>query len=226
LSAKKESLSRSQVLASVIIERIADLIIACLLLGAVTFIIPMPVWLKDGGLIIGVIAIVAFLFLLVIESFGSPLIKKLLKLINFFPKWVVIRINLLVDNFLEGIQGLLNIRAAILFLLLTLFIWCIDISIIWFLAKAFYLDLSFPHSVIAQLFATFSGLIPALPGQIGAFEFAIISGLKAVGIESDAALVFAFGWHIYYLVITSILGIISLSFNDLSVFSSRIKDFK
>jgi len=227
LLAKQESLSKSMVLASVVLERIADLIIACLLLGTIALIYTMPPWLKEGGVIIGAIAITALLFLLILESVGSRLFNRFLILISFFPEWIIIRIRLLFENFLEGIKGLLNMRAAAGFLLLTSLIWIIDISIIWFLARAFHLELSISNCLIAQLFAIFSGLIPALPGQLGAFEFAVVSGLKAMDIESEIALVFAFGWHIYYFAITSILGIISLTLIDSSILSSyRSNKFK
>lgn len=208
---KRANISKSHVLATVALERIIDLVCACLLLGAVSLLVDLPDWLRNAGMMIGLGAAGVLAMLFALETVGDRLVRLVLALFAWAPKAILVRLQILMEGFLDGFQGLRNWRAATGFITLTVLLWSNEILIIWISAKVFNLDISFGQTLVLMLFGVFASMVPALPGQLGAFEFAVVSGAGFLGITGDAVFAFAVGWHMSLLILTSSIGAISLA---------------
>lgn len=199
-------ISRSAILATVLVERVIDLLAMSSFLAATVYVSGAPVWMQQGGLLLGTGAMGVILVLIVASSAGEPLIAWMLQRARFLPPSMIIRIRIVLSEFLSGIVGLRVPRQAASFLLATAFIWVTEILVLWVVARAFGIDLSMFDSWILMLFAAFSSLIPAMPGQLGAFEFAVVSGADWIGRTGPEILAFALGWHFVLLAGTCLVG--------------------
>lgn len=221
--AKISSIKQTESLATVITERVFDLLFAGLLL----LIISIP-WLIRNNLITNNDAATKLAFnniiiytsiLLVILSiivFTTYYIIKnnyIYSIIKLLPRSIAVPINKLAKTLITdltlSLKNILKKHTINKFILLTLAVWSAELIFLIIIAKSLNINLNLLAALTVMLITTFGLLIPGLPGNVGTFEFAAFIGMSAVGLAEQGLLV-AITWHMIYLLLTSSLGMIEL----------------
>jgi uncharacterized protein (TIRG00374 family) len=209
---KRENIAKSTVLATVVVERVVDLVITLVLLGAAFLFTPLPEWSRDVGILLALLSLTAVGFLIALNRMGARLIQAILRLLRFLPENVIRRMEGLGEGFIRGVAPLSDVRRVLKFLAMSGLIWFLEVVITYLTAQAFNLPLGFLQSLFVLLIIAIGMAIPSAPGFIGTYEFFGVSALLLLGITGGEALGFLLVLHAITFLGTSILGAGCLTF--------------
>jgi uncharacterized protein (TIRG00374 family) len=209
--ARRTGLSRSGVLASIVIERLLDLVavISSLALGLV---------LTGGGdsasrhvLIAGAaIAATAVALLLLIALLLSRRSAEdlLLLLVARVPRGATFarRVGALLADFTQTLQ-VVRTRHFLFAVLLTLPIWAVEARAMWSVCRAVAVDLDLSGILSLLGGASLSTLVPTAPGYVGSYQMAFVIILGQFGVGATSAIVAATGVQIYLIGSFTLVGL-------------------
>ncbi len=187
-------------LATVIIERIFDLLAICIILAVAGLIVGQDI------LYIEIFAIIVIVFLL----FVFVLLLTCDKQIGYF------------DRYIPGLnQSIKEIRKAVflivgnysvisLCIILSFFVWFSEIFTLVFSIQALGFSLPFLESCIAGICGYIVSSLPLTPAGLGVYEIAISGGLNLFSIPLNNGIVISLLDHLIRTIIVMILGLISL----------------
>jgi uncharacterized protein (TIRG00374 family) len=170
-------LSRSAVLGSIVIERLADLvaILACLGLGLLTVRLPAV----DGAL--------DFPRLLRYALPAILLAVLAIALARRAEGWRIPRLPVTITRrVLELTQGLRSLNRATFWrsCLLTVLIWSAESAALWGMLSALQLSLSPGQALLVMSAASLSTLVPTAPGYLGTYQLVFASALPVFGLSA------------------------------------------
>lgn len=207
----KETLARSRILATVVVERILDM-------GTIVFVFalaaaqsPLPDWMRHGGMVLAGVTMAGAIGLVILSLYGAWLIPHLVWPAKKFSPGIGGRLEIMAGEFTAGVDRFRHPAVAGAFFVLTAAIWVCEIGLLLIVGRAFGITLTPLDGLCLMLFSLFSSLIPALPGQLGTFELAMSIGLDFLGHSGAAGLAFALGLHLMLLLTTSVIGALCLA---------------
>ena len=103
---RKENISVSSTLATIVIERIVDLLSLLLIMAFAIIFYPFPAWVKKSGYILFAFTITIPIFLILLKKYTTKTIAFLNKFFKFFPPKFSQRIIQIINSFVEGVQEL------------------------------------------------------------------------------------------------------------------------
>ncbi|MDX1994425.1 MAG: lysylphosphatidylglycerol synthase transmembrane domain-containing protein [bacterium] len=196
--------------ATIIVERLLDLLTVVLLVVFVLVSRPVPDWLRGAAMASGIIALVGFL-LLVYFSRNRTLAHNLLDIMTrLLPFLKRLNFTAWLDHFLDGLLPLAKVETLLLALAWTAISWILSIAAGYVGMFAFYPSASWFATSLFIAAAAFAVAVPAVPGSLGTYELSIILALTATGYGEPAATAAAFAVSIHMLNVLSycIAGII------------------
>jgi hypothetical protein len=202
----RESIAKSTVLATVVVERVADLMITLVLLGAAFLFTPLPDWSINVGIVLSVLSLVALGFLVALNIAGMRLVEGIVRHLRFLPQSTRQRIEGIGQGFVRGVEPLRNFPRVLRFLSLSALIWFLEAAITFLTAQAFNLPLGFAGALFVLLIIAIGMAIPSAPGFIGTYEFFGINALLLMGVSGGDALGFLLVLHAITFLGTSIVG--------------------
>lgn len=221
-----------QILSSIFIERVFDLIIlAFFLLIMLPFVVGMT-WIRTTAwLILGLLAFGLVILFFVVQN--STAFENFLLKVGKKPNIIIKVIISFLLSLLAGFKtlknpyqffvGFLGVLASWLvsFVQFSLFLYILTGSSEWWWG-------AFANTALALGIA-----LPSAPAGLGIYESSIVAGLKLFNIDESLALVFALVMHISQFVLIGLLGIYALShdgysfrnlFSQLDKFKDQIKE--
>lgn len=218
---KKEGISKSLVFATIIVERLTDLLVTLFLLALVVWIFPFPSWLIRGGISVGVIGLIALACLAGLTVFGKKLIEWGKSIFSFFPALIIIRLENIALGFITGVASLRQKNNLFKYIAYTIVIWLIETILIWSVAQSFNLPLQLHGALFVMLVIGIGSIVPSSPGNVGTFEFFAASALTFLNITGVSALGFVIVLHALIFLGALLIGFFCLmesSIEDSSIF--------
>lgn len=207
----KEGVSKSAVFASVVTERLFDVITGVVILSfSLKFIPNLPETVSYAAFLLFVISILGII-ILVFLSFNKNFAHKVFnKVFGIFPQKISVKLIEFSCNFIDGIGIKSDIKHIFLIFLYTALYLIGQIFTIGFLLTAF--DIEASPMIALFIFAAggFGFAVPSAPSGIGPFEWAIIFGLSLIGVDKSIAAPYALVYHIMGIVPITIIGFIFL----------------
>ena len=192
---KENSLSKSFVFGTVVLERLLDVLALAFLGLLLLFFYPNPIEsdLKEKIMFMGVLSIVgiSILFFILSSMNITPTENKVMKIIK------------------KIVDGVLSIRKKMLLpiILTSLLIWFIYFMDVYLLQKAFQFNLSWSQILTVLVISTMAISIPSAPGMIGTFHFAVKKTMVSMfGFSANDGNSFAILMHAYGYILFTILG--------------------
>ncbi len=211
LLGKTGGLSKSRILATVIAEKAADLLIAIGLLAFLLATYPVPGWARKAGAVVGAIAFTAVCAIAILGLGGNGIAAACLRAAGFLPTRARTRIEFAMQQFLAGLSGLFSFGRSAYFLLASATIWMLELAIMYAVARAFTIDIFVTDLLFVMLMILFGNMVPSSPGYLGTFEFFGLNALAAIGVTGGGALGFVVVLHAILLLGSSLLGIACLA---------------
>ena len=217
---RQASVSRSATLASIVVERLLDLI-------AVVASLAIGLALAGGedsashrnllaGAATALLAVLVFVFAVWLLSRRSCR-EVLLTSLSHLPWGVAIarRLGVMMFDFVLTLQ-VLRTRNFVVSVLLTLPIWTIEALAMWEVCQS--IDISLGIAGIMSLMggACLSTLMPTAPGYLGSYQMAFVIVLGQFGVGTTSAVVAATAVQVYLIGTYTLVGLAIISITALS----------
>lgn len=115
------------------------------------------------------------------------------------------------DELLAGLEGLRTPKDLFGTVVCSFGSWMLEASVYWITAHAMNLEVSYPLMLVTVGVVNLAGLIPASPGQLGVFEFFVVTVLTAAGIADGPALAYALVIHLVIWLPVTLVGFVFLA---------------
>jgi uncharacterized protein (TIRG00374 family) len=221
LLSKKAPISMSAALATIVVERILDVLTILIFVMIASFSETLPQWINWAGYIAMVImgAILSILFLLIFNEQATSRIAE--RILKPFPHRMVELFRNFISSFSKGARILIHGRVMAGALLFSVLLWSgvALLNYIMFLAFAF--PLSMTAAYILVIIVDLGLMIPSAPGFVGSFQFLCVVSLALFGIGREEALSFSILSHLLQTLFVVGLGLGFLPMMKLPGFSFR-----
>lgn len=217
LLANRTRVPVSSVLASVVLERLLDMLTILVFLGLVMCLVPVSSTIRQSGIVFLVFAVFAVGTIVALQR-RHPLALGLVRwVLARLPPTVRDRAEAALHSFIGGLQGIGEGSVLIRILGYSIFLWMVIASVfgIGFLACG--LDVPFVTGALA-LVTVVAGAVsaPSAPGFIGTFQAGCILALGLFGVSRADAVPYAFVvWGAQWLT-QIVLGVVFLLRENIS----------
>ncbi len=202
---RKEGVSISASLATIIVERIFDGVV---MLAFVFVNLPELTRLTNNSGLVGNINIAQValwgtgIFLsalgvfLIAAMFPHTAMKVGLWFIHFLPERFHTRLIGLANRFLDGLASLRSPLNVLMVFFTSVIIWLLETGKYWFVMHAFDFNVSFFALMLMNGIVNLATTIPSAPGYIGTFDAPGIAVLTAYGIDHATAAGYTLTLHV------------------------------
>lgn len=216
LIAVKEKVPVTSQLASWLLERIFDLLMASLLLGFALSRIQgsdvhvgpkLSLVLVFGGKIVWISCVAVFLVLLSLRHFAEPVQRRIIAAAAWLPDRWSRRVEKLITALVKGVESTRSDAALLLIFLYSVLEWALIAACYWTLTRAFVgiINLTLVDVLIIMSFVSFGGIVQ-IPGVGGGTQvMAILVLTELYGVRLELATSFAlFLWIITFVAIVPV----------------------
>jgi len=199
---------KSRTLATIVLEKIFDVLILLFFFIIIISFAPLPIWIKNGGVLLGLgfVGIMSFLFLFTHKK------EKALKVLDFFAfsfsEKMVRRGRDILEKFDEGLRILKTKKDLFIVIIFSFSIWITEFFFIYAVIRSFNVQLGLTGVVFLSIILNLGMLIPSSPGYVGTFQFLCIMALKPFGVDKETALSISIVLHILALAVTTLIGLL------------------
>jgi uncharacterized protein (TIRG00374 family) len=219
---KKHGLSAGAVFASIVVERIVDVVSLIAVMAIVIIVHPFPAWVETSGYIMlaGALLLLALLIACKRREAGTAeLIRFLAKPL---PAPIGGRIESLAANFLAGIVPLKSAGHYAAAAVLSIAIWLCYAGMNYACLEAFGLvtthRMPWYVGLVVLVFTTLSVVIPSTPGYVGTYHYLCQLSLVLFGVSASAALSFAVIAHLVNVVPVSLAGLACANYEGVAIY--------
>jgi uncharacterized protein (TIRG00374 family) len=224
LLGRKEQLSVTTCFATIVVERLLDLV-SVLLILAVTLVwgqLPLAAGLVADSVRIGgysavllCVALTAGLWLLHTQT--AMIINVIRICLGFLPERWLARLTAALHAFAQGLEGLQQGKRLVMLLLQSLALWILTAGSNLLVLSAFGLHLPLSAAFFVLVLQILGVMIPSSPGFIGTYHAAVVIGLAVFGVGRELALSIALVMHAVFFFPSIVLGGIFLWQENLSL---------
>jgi uncharacterized protein (TIRG00374 family) len=191
---RRAGTSRAETTATVVVERVYDVVALLLLLFVLFPWMPRITWIHGAVVFAACIAVGVLTTAAMLAVWGE---RPLLWLMSPLRRVGVSdeRVGGLARSVGDGLAAIRDIRLLLAVLLWTVASWTVAAFSAWLLMIGFGLHLSFVAAVLVVITVNLSQIVPSLPAGLGVFEAATVVGLRAYGVADSRALSYALVLH-------------------------------
>ncbi len=206
LLSQKQPIAMSAALATIVVERILDVITILVFIIFVSFSDVLPPWVTQAGYIAMALmaGILSCLFLLIIKD--QWVAQTAERILSPFSQRVVDRIRNFILSFSQGARILTHWRVMLAAFLFSLGLWGSAALLNYVMFFAFALPLSLIAALVLVITVDLGLMIPAAPGFVGSFQFLHVVTLALFGIGREEALSLSLLAHILQILFVIGLG--------------------
>lgn len=172
-------------LSSVVVERLSDTLAVVFLVIIAIMIGPVPPEVSRGALTTGILVVAGMALMVVFavrRDWAHRLLAFVLKLLPFLERF---GLTSMMDRVLDGLTPLASLRGAASLLLWTALSWTASVVGGYILMYVFFPEPTWYAALLAIVSAAIAVALPALPGNVGPYEAAVIFGMTAAGLGGD-----------------------------------------
>jgi len=214
---KSENISKSSALATIVVERVVDVLAALVLLSITIFLFPFPDWIRNGLFYIGggILLLIGFLLGLLFNTEKTILLLK--GILKPLPQKLSDRIIDMIASFASGLEVMRSSRHYFAIFIYTATLQICYILSVFVTLKAF--DLVSPDypaiiaspllaSVVLLIIITIGVGLPSAPGAVGTFHGIVAFGVGLFGVGAEKAMGMAIALHLANYIPLTALGLI------------------
>ena len=209
LSRKSGGMTFAEIIPTIVIERVVDLIIS-----AVIFLAALPYVVNAEssptlGYIIGGIMLFGLVLMYILARNNQWALDLFHKLSGRFPALQKFGGSFL-ESFFQGLGVLTDGWLFLRFLFWMIVNWAIALIAYYLMVLAFFPDAQPIGAICGLGMAAFGGAIPSAPGAVGTFEGAVVFALTRFTADESTALAAALTMRIYNYLNSTVIGMLGL----------------
>lgn len=188
--------SISEAGATVVVERLLDVLSLLGLLFAVAPWLPTISWLETAVIVAAIAVAAAIVLVGLAVHLGRGDTSRLVRFAGRVPRVPEAALTSFAANVADGLASLRNGRQAAGALLWSIVAWVLLGASFWFIMRGFHLELPLLAGMLAAVTVGLSFIVPAAPGGVGLFEAAGLLATSAYGIPKAHALACVLVLHV------------------------------
>lgn len=209
LSRKSGGLTFAEIIPTIVIERIVDLIIS-----AVIFLAALPYVVNAEssptlGYVLGGVMVFGLVLMYILARNNLWALDLFHKLSARFPALQKIGGSFL-ESFFQGLGVLTDGWLFLRFLFWMILNWAIALLAYYLMVLAFFPDAQWIWAIFGLGMAAFGGAVPSAPGAVGTFEGAVVFALTRFTTDESTAFAAALTMRIYNYLNSTVIGMIGL----------------
>jgi hypothetical protein len=208
---KKSAISAGAAFASIVVERIIDVISLIGLMALVVIVHPFPPWVEASGVLMLAGALLLLAVLIGCKRFDAQATALLRRVLKPLPERAGRRIESLALNFFEGVQPLASAGHYLAVGGLSAAIWVCYAAVYYLCQAAFDLTslyaLPWYAGLVVLVLTTVSVVVPSTPGYVGTFHYLCQVALLMFNVPASEALSFAIVAHAVGVLPVTLLGL-------------------
>jgi uncharacterized protein (TIRG00374 family) len=204
---RKEEVSVSASLATIVVERIFDGVIMLLFVFVSLPLTPLPDWLHRvvvGGSLLFFGALIAFFVIAASPGRSQKLYNW--AIVRLVPERLQTPVRGFADRFMEGLHCLRSGQDVAMIFVTSLVIWLAETVKYWFVTYAFGFTVPFWVLMLMNGVVNLATTLPAAPGYIGTFDTPGIKVLVNFGIGDEIATAYTLVLHAALWLPITVLG--------------------
>ncbi|MBP8137475.1 MAG: flippase-like domain-containing protein [Candidatus Eisenbacteria bacterium] len=219
--ARREGLSKSMLIATVVVERVVDMLTLLTIFGIALMVAPISEDTAAGKMVQGGARILLTLSVaLTVFVVAAERNRKLAQtMVEMLPKNIQGRVAKLLDRFLDGFALFRDFGKLVQVFALSFGMFGCFAVALWITAWSLGIALPWYAGLVMLVVTAIGIMVPAAPGYVGTLNIACTAGLALYGVGKAPAS--AFGWFYFFsqwLPITTV-GLIFLNREGLSLAS-------
>jgi uncharacterized protein (TIRG00374 family) len=232
LLAKKEQIGFGVSFASIIVERIFDMMTIFVFLSLYLIFFPLPEsylvqgydvmgLLKTGGIIIFAFSVLLTLFLLLLHAKTAPTLKFLEKVFGLIlPEKFLEKLLSVFQSFADGLAVLKDRKNVTMAVIYSFILWSVLVFSFWVGLKACHIDLAWHRAIFLIVFGAVGATVPT-PAAVGGFHAMIRIALSMFGVSPEQAGSAAIIIHVIAFIPVVFAGIIFIWKEGFSLFALK-----
>jgi uncharacterized protein (TIRG00374 family) len=213
---KRSGIKMSASMATIIVERVFDLLTVMIIMFIVILKVSLPPEVVKAGITMLVVSVSIFIILIIMAIKRDSSIRKIDTVLRMFPAKIAEPLNKLAHSFIDGLQILPNVGKTLYVLFLSVLVWGLLGLSAYILFLGFGFDLSVFNGYAIMVIIALGVMLPAAPGFIGTYHMACKIGLVCFGISDADALSYAILLHFFQMMPIVLLGLAMLPFQKIS----------
>ncbi len=211
LHSRAKRTSRAEIIATVVVERVFDMLALLLILLCAYPWLPEISWLRNAAILGAIITVILAVLIVLIVRYDARAVHWLLSPLRRIRRpGFAERVEEAAINATRGLVALRNPVIAVRGFALTVASWVVLAISYWILMDAFHLDLPFAAAILVTVAVNLSLVLPSSPAALGVFEAATIIALDAFKVPQAEALSYALVLHLLNLVPFLLIGAVLL----------------
>ena len=194
------AMSRAELAATVVVERVFDVLSLVALLFVASPWLPHVSWARSAAVLAGALGAACAVVVAGVALWGERPFRFLLRPLAFLPFLAEERLGRTASNLIHGLAGVRRPRLTLVALAWTVLSWLGLALSTWFVLRAFDLGLSPLAAVLTVVAINLALILPSSPAAVGVFEAATLVALSAYGVSSSEALPVALVLHLLNLL--------------------------
>jgi len=215
---KKEGVSISASIATILVERIFDGLVMLLFVFIALPVVPgLPTWLRQT-IIFASLAFIGALAVFLVMAAQPARSRRLYHwfITRFTPASMQDKLLDLADRFMEGLSSLASFRDILMVFTTSVVVWLLETVKYWFVMYAFNFSVSFFALMLMNGVVNLATTLPSAPGYIGTFDGPGIEVLKVFGVNPTVAAAYTLVLHAALWLPITLLGFYYMAVESLS----------
>jgi len=218
---KKRDLPASAVFATIVTERILDMLSLLGLILFALFIYPFPESIKKSAWILFLGTMLLLAFMVVLKKRSDKTLGWIRSVLKPLPQKGRDRVDGLLRTFLSGLVRFRRPSHYAIVAALTAAIWLCYGTAFWFGFRAFQFDLPWTAPLVLLVITTIGIIIPSSPGYVGTYHWLCQFGLGLYDVPKSPALAFAIVLHGLNILPVFLLGLVLAWKEGISLIRNR-----
>ncbi len=189
---RSSDVSRSAALATIVVERIFDIIVLLIVFGLILLSSSVEGEIRAWGLLLFVLAIPVLALLMAFRRWPGPVTRLALAAA---PGRLRPTVGRMADNFREGLAVFSRAGLLLRALLFSLAMWACFVLVVELCFRGLGLDLPRGAALVVLVVMAIGTMVPSAPGYIGTLQYAGTLALLQYGVERSVGLSFTFLYH-------------------------------
>ncbi len=213
---KKFGIPKSTVLATLIVERLFDLIAVLILFSVALLVGDYSTKFYVGAIFLLAAAVAISIVSALLSNYTNYFVNFVERRFTFFSVDTRRKISEQIVNLSSGLQALRERRVYWRVCINSFLQWLLIAGCFYFSLLAFSIDVSPMIAIVILGFIVVGLTLPTSPGFFGTIEYCYVLALTAVGVDASKALSAAIYYHLPTWVVITISGLLLLRYNKVS----------
>jgi uncharacterized protein (TIRG00374 family) len=210
---RRENVSKSAALATIMVERIFDGLVLLLILATISIFFPFAAWVKQGGIVVAAAFLGVSLCLALVAVKTDWILRAIDAVLGPLLPGTAVRMKSRLQNFVVGLDLKHHVPTVMLAFVFTVLRWAFEACIYLSVIVALGLQDRVPvHGALFVMVAVnIATMIPQAPGFVGSVQIACIQSLAVFGVDRETAAAYSLLVHAAFFFPITLVGIFCLA---------------